>query len=409
MSGYPPKKNVTTNTPIPITLVDSSDRPKFKSSPTLAEGDFKISLDGSTLNNLATLPIVTPASGVIVEVILSQAEWNADRIAITAIDAAGDEWDDLLISIQTAEFQIGADLVDANWDESLTGSSHNISTSAGKRLRQIEEAFIHADGVIAVVTNGHTFTLDTGAVAEEDYYVGSRLQISEGTGAGQSRIIVAYTSGRVVTLDSDYITNPDTSSLYEIDSADVHVSISDSDLAEGFVAIYTDDTTITLDAGAVATEDYYKNEVIVFTHGTGKGQSRQIESYTSGRVVTMSPALVTALDTTTTWHIMTVVSPEHIAEDTWNTLLSAHTTAGSAGKAISDIETDTNNIQTILPGLMGENVKWSAMTFDSNNNMIAATITEYTDNTLVTPVKSWTVAATYNANSELLTYQLVDV
>ena len=194
-------------------------------------------------------------------------------------------------------------LTDNVWDVPLTGSSHNVATSSGRRLRQVEEAFIHANGIIATVTDGHTFTLDAGAVATTDYYIGDRLQIVEGTGAGQSRIIVAYTSGKAVTLDSDFTTNPDTASLYEIVAADVHVSVSDADLAEGFVATYTNTTTITLDAGAVATTDYYLGKQIIFTHGTGQGQSREITGYTSGRVVTMSPALTTAIDTTTTYHI----------------------------------------------------------------------------------------------------------
>lgn len=206
-------------------------------------------------------------------------------------------------AVDATGFEQGA--IDNVWDEPLTGSSHNVATSSGRRLRQVEEAFVHANGTIATVTNGHTFTLDAGAVATADYYIGDRLQIVEGTGAGQSRIIVAYTSGKVVTLDSDFTTNPDTSSLYEVVAADVHVSVSDADLAEGFVATYTDTVTITLDTTiAVATTDYYLGQMIVFTHGTGAGQSRIITGYTSGRVVTMAPPLTTALDTTTTWHIV---------------------------------------------------------------------------------------------------------
>lgn len=190
------------------------------------------------------------------------------------------------------------------WDRVLTGATHNIGTSAGRRLRQVEAATVHASGVIATVTNGHTFTLDAGAVATADYYIGDRLDIIEGTGAGQSRLITAYTSGKVCTLDSDFTTNPDTSSLYDVVAADVHVSLSDADLAGGFVATFTNLTTITLDSAAVATTDYYKYKTIVFTHGTGKGQSSQITDYTSGRVCTLSPALTVAVDTATGWHII---------------------------------------------------------------------------------------------------------
>ena len=204
-------------------------------------------------------------------------------------------------------FTIGV-LANSVWNALLKGSTFNIATSAGRRLRQIEQAFTHASGVIADVTDGHTFTLDAGAVATANYYIGDRLQITEGTGAGQSRLIVAYTSGKVVTLDSNYTINPDTSSLYEVVAADVHVSLNDADLAQGFVATYTNATTITLDDAAVAKTDFYNGAIIVFTHGAGAGQFREIVGYTSGRVLTMSPALITALDATTVYHIQVAAS-----------------------------------------------------------------------------------------------------
>ena len=77
----------------------------FKSSPTLAAGDFKVSIDGGTLNNLATLPTNTPG-GVMVKVSLSASEMNGDNITFVAIDAAGAEWYDLVVNIQTSAQQI---------------------------------------------------------------------------------------------------------------------------------------------------------------------------------------------------------------------------------------------------------------------------------------------------------------
>ncbi len=207
--------------------------------------------------------------------------------------------------------------VSSVWDMKLTGSKHNISTSSGKRLRQIEEAFTLASGVIATVTDGHTFTLDTGAVDTAEFYEHARLMIIEGTGAGQSRIITGYTSGRVCTLDSDFVTNPDTASLYEIVSADVHVSISSQDLANGFIAAAGSTTSVTLDGAAVATTDFYKGELLVITHGTGTGQAREITAYTSGRVCTLSPALVVALDTTSVYHVTAAADIGEIATEIW--------------------------------------------------------------------------------------------
>ncbi len=84
-------------------LVDSTARPDFKSSPTLAAGDFKVSTDGGALANLATLPTVTPAASVMVKITLSASEMNGDNVTMVAIDAAGSEWDDLVINVHTSE------------------------------------------------------------------------------------------------------------------------------------------------------------------------------------------------------------------------------------------------------------------------------------------------------------------
>lgn len=245
---------------------------------------------------------------------------------------------------------------DAVWDEILTGSSHNIATSAGKRLRQLEQAFVQAQGTIATVTNGHTITLDSGAVATADYYPHSRLTIVEGTGAGQSRLIINYTSGRVCTLESDFTTSPDTASLYTIEAADANVASDSSDLAQGFVATFTNTTTITLDSGAIATTDFHKDTIISFTSGAGAGQEREITAYTSGRVCTLSPALTTALDTTTTYRIVPSVSAAHIADEVWDEAQADHTAAGSFGEIAVEIAlilADTNELQgDDLPGLI---------------------------------------------------------
>lgn len=76
---------------------------------------------------------------------------------------------------------------------------------------------------------------------------------------------------------------------------------------------------------------------------------------------------------------------------------------------------DLAQINTVITGLSkvagisGENVIWSGETFDANNNMTGATITQYDDNTLTTPLRSWTFTATYNlSNNQLTSYQMVE-
>jgi hypothetical protein len=61
-----------------------------------------------------------------------------------------------------------------------------------------------------------SITLVSPAVATTGYYVGSLIKIFAGTGAGQTRAITAYTSGRVATVDNAWTTNPDSTSQYAV-------------------------------------------------------------------------------------------------------------------------------------------------------------------------------------------------
>lgn len=95
-----PKKNTAFT--FAIGLVDQSARPSFKAAPTLADGDFKVDIDGAGFNNLASLPTVTPAAGRLVVIALSAAEMNGDVITVQCVDAAGAQWDDVLVVINTS-------------------------------------------------------------------------------------------------------------------------------------------------------------------------------------------------------------------------------------------------------------------------------------------------------------------
>lgn len=99
-NANPPKKNQAFVTY--ITLNDATDNLSFKANPTIAAGDFKISLDGAAFVNLTTLPTVTPAGGVGVKISLSAAEANVDQLLITWIDQTSPkEWADGSLAINT--------------------------------------------------------------------------------------------------------------------------------------------------------------------------------------------------------------------------------------------------------------------------------------------------------------------
>jgi hypothetical protein len=101
---FPPKKN--TALVMYVSLVSQANTKAMQSNPTIAAGDFKVSIDGGALNNLATLPVVTPAASKLVKIDLSAAEMNGDNITLVCSDATGAEWCDLVINLQTTARQI---------------------------------------------------------------------------------------------------------------------------------------------------------------------------------------------------------------------------------------------------------------------------------------------------------------
>src|SRR5215471_4608943 len=100
----PPKKN--TAFVCYVSLTSQASPFVFQSNPTLATGDAKVSIDGGSLNNLATLPDVDPDSSKLVKIALSSSEMNGDNIQVVLSDAAGAEWCDVIINIQTTARQI---------------------------------------------------------------------------------------------------------------------------------------------------------------------------------------------------------------------------------------------------------------------------------------------------------------
>src|SRR3990172_5899681 len=105
MATFVPAKRATQYITF-VGLVDQANTKLLKSSATIAAGDFKVSIDGGALANLGTLPTVTPAASKMVKITLSVAEMTGDNITVVASDAAGAEWCDLEINLQTAARQI---------------------------------------------------------------------------------------------------------------------------------------------------------------------------------------------------------------------------------------------------------------------------------------------------------------
>ena len=85
-----------------LSLVSQADTDVFQDNPTLAAGDVKIIKDGVLDGNIDTLPTAVTSLTRVITVALSAEEMTADRVTVLFHDAAGDEWQDAIITIYTA-------------------------------------------------------------------------------------------------------------------------------------------------------------------------------------------------------------------------------------------------------------------------------------------------------------------
>jgi hypothetical protein len=108
---------------------------------------------------------------------------------------------------------------DAVWDEILTGSSHSIATSAGRRLREASDLSVLRSEELAQGGTISTITLNAAASAQDLFYNTAILTITDGTGVGQARTINQYTGAtRVATICRDWVIAPDNTSKYMLRS-----------------------------------------------------------------------------------------------------------------------------------------------------------------------------------------------
>ena len=145
-------------------LVAVADANTFQTNPTLAAGDVKVSTDGGAESNLDTLPVVTPASSKRVKVTVSAAEMNGDNITITFSDAAGAEWSDQTINIQSTARQLDSLVVVPQKNTAFSDITFLWTDSSGVAVtgatgtsvtRSIDgAAFGAATGTLAEISSG---------------------------------------------------------------------------------------------------------------------------------------------------------------------------------------------------------------------------------------------------------------
>lgn len=177
-----------------ISLVSQANTKIFQANPTIAAGDFKVSIDGGALANPATLPAVTPASSKLVKVTLSIAEMTGDNISLICSDASGAEWCDLTINIQTSVRQID----DLLWP---TVSGRSLDVTAGGEAG-IDWANIGSAGTSVNLSNTNididqVIASVSGAVGSVTGNVGGNVVGSVGSVVGAVGSVTGNVGGNV--------------------------------------------------------------------------------------------------------------------------------------------------------------------------------------------------------------------
>jgi hypothetical protein len=112
MAGVPPRRGEQYI--FPTFLTSQADTNIFQVNPTLAAGDVEVSIDGGAFNNIAALPVISPALSDQIIVTVSAAEMTHAIGGFTTVrfhDALGAEWQNQsreLRGVESTIDQIGA-------------------------------------------------------------------------------------------------------------------------------------------------------------------------------------------------------------------------------------------------------------------------------------------------------------
>lgn len=120
--------------------------------------------------------------------------------------------------------------------------------------------------------------------------------------------------------------------------------------------------SITLDGSASATDDFYKNGLIVLSAGTGANQARTISGYTgSSKIATVTPNWVTNPSSDSVFVILpagsiagaTAPTAAEVADAVWDEARSGHPTSGTFGEGVASVQGSVTGSVASVTGAVG--------------------------------------------------------
>jgi len=190
-----------------VSLVSQADTDIFQKSVTLAAGDVKVSKDGAGFANIAALPVEIAATGVLA-VALTGTEMTADTVVVEFVDAAGDEWQDAMVEVDTVTDQ-QANIITAVGTGVWAATTRTLTASAAATTATVTGSDITAvrgDTLSASLTGlgaitGYTSLWFTIKMLASQVDTASIIQIKLNSGVDPDGLL--YVNGAAASFSTD--------------------------------------------------------------------------------------------------------------------------------------------------------------------------------------------------------------
>lgn len=299
---------------------------KQSTAATLRVGPFMDATDGVTPETGVTLGAadqaeILKATGATVDI--SAATW-------AAITGAGG-WYDLSLTTSHTD-TLGM----------LTVIVQDTSVCMPVFVRAMVLPAVVYDSLVGGTDNLQVDTVQLSGTAQTARDIGASVLLSSGTGTGQ----VSLSSGlvRLSATGVDDIWDEGLSGHVAAGSAGAALYTIRSGTAQAGAS-----TTITLDASASAVTDFYKDQFIYITGGTGAGQGRIISAYNGTTKVATVSTWATNPDNTSVFVIRpfgsvpgaSAPTAAQVADAVWDEPFADHKAEGSFGQMQQGIQVGT--------------------------------------------------------------------
>ena len=202
----------------------------------------------------------------------------------------------LFLGVSWGSYVFAGDLDSPGSTDASASRMHTLE-DIYKYLTDVDKAPAAKTTVTGVAASASANTLTDASLGSyaNDYFNDWRIKIISGTGSGQIRTVSDFTTVTgVVTVSSNWTTNPDSTSHFE--------------LRRFFITGTADsggNNTLTASSGLGSySNDYFNGWTIEITGGTGNGQTKTVSDFaTSTGVVTVSSNWTTNPDSTSTYSL----------------------------------------------------------------------------------------------------------